>query len=502
MHAAPYVTVFRWPVEALVPTPVTATYCKYHSSIPARWNCASCGIDLCSQCIKTEYLPQAVAVCPVCKNELQAFSASNLITPFWYRIPRFFVYPFNLTALVYIAALALLSVVLFKPNLLAMLMQVVLFLVFLRYAYAVLNHTALGHMTPPPVNFSMVTDGLEMPFKQLGVYIFMGIAFGFLLSSLGAVAATIYLVVMLVCIPATAMVIAVENSFMRAINPLALVSIVTRIGWSYLILCIFLLILWGGTSVVMELIGGSERSIYVLLLVYNLVTMYFLLVMYHMMGYAIYQYHEELGFQVEVDAEEQPELKRRAGTADIAPVHHPVISEAEVLVKEGKIPEAIAVLRDGLAQNGQDLEIQERLHKLLKIGKQAKLLIETAPAYIRNLLAQNHARKAADVYADAFAFSPAFKLTAPDQVYPIASELKQAGRAKAALAAMDGFAKHFPGHQDVPKLYLLAAKILCETFKQDRKAKGILEQLLARYPQHPLGADIRNYLDTIKNLAS
>lgn len=481
---------------------MTATHCKYHASIPARWNCASCSIDLCSQCIKTEYLPQAVAVCPVCKNELQAFSASNLITPFWYRIPRFFAYPFNLTALVYIVALALLSAVLFKPTLLAILMQVVLFLVFLRYAYAVLNHTALGHMTPPPVNYSMVTDGLEMPFKQLGVYIFMGIAVGLLSSFLGAVVATIYLVVMLVCIPATAMVIAVENSFMRAINPLALVSIVTRIGWSYLILCIFLLILWGGTNIVMELLGGVGRSIYVLLLVFSLVSMYFLLVMFHMMGYVIYQYHEELGFQVEIDPEEQSELKQRASVAGVAPVHHPVISEADILIKEGKIPEAVAVLKDGLAKNDQDLEVQERLHKLLKIGKQTKLLIETAPAYIRNLFANNNARKAADVYADAFAVSPAFKLTVPDQVYPVASELKQAGRAKAALAVMDGFAKQFPGHQDIPKLYFLTAKILCENFKQDRKAKGVLEQLLARYPQHPLGADIRTYLDTIKNLAS
>ena len=470
---------------------MTASYCKYHPSIPARWNCAPCGSDLCSQCIKTEYLPQAVAVCPVCKHELQAFSASNLITPFWFRIPRFFIYPFNLTALAYIMVLALLSVVLFKPNLLAMLMQVVLFLVFLRYAYAVLNHTALGHMTPPPVNISMVTDGLEMPFKQLGVYIFMGIVVALLSSFLGAVVATIYLVVMLVCIPATAMVIAIENSFVRAINPLALISIVTRIGWSYLILCIFLLILWGGTSVVMEVLGGGQRSIHVLLLVYNLVSMYFLLVMYHMMGYVIYQYHEELGFQVEIDAEEQPELRQRAGAVGITPAHHPVIGEAE-----------ITVLQDGLAKNALDLEIQERLHKLLKIGKQTKLLVETAPVYICNLLAQNHARKAADVYADAFAVAPAFKLTAPEQVFPIASELKQAGRAKAALAAMDGFAKQFPAHNDIPKLYFLAAKVLCENFKQDQKARGILEQLLARYPQHPLGADIRQYLDTIKNLAS
>lgn len=480
-----------------------ASFCKHHPSTPARFSCIPCRFDLCSRCIKTEYLPEPVPTCPACSKELHEVSASNLITPFWRRIPRFFVYPFNLVALVYIVVLAVLSVMLFKPTLFGVLIQLVPFLVFLRYAYAVLTHTALGHMTPPPVNLGMINEGLEMPFKQLGVYIFMGFAINVLFALFGVLAASVYSIIMVVCLPATAMVIAIDNSFFRAINPVALISIAARIGWPYMILCLFLFILWGGTNVVMDIVVDGEQSLHTALLVYNLASMYFLLVMFHMMGYVIYQYHEELAFDVEVDAEDQREFRSLStGSGDTPPVEHPVINEAEVLVRQGNIPEAISVLRNGVAQDGEDLDVQERLHKLLKFDKQAQVLEETTPIYIRSLLARNQTRKAADVFADVVAHAPSFRLTTPEQVLPIASELKQSGRGRAALTAMDGFAKHFPGHNDIPDVYFLAASTLCEDFKQDRKAKSILEQVLARYPQHPRVADIRGYLNTIDKLAS
>lgn len=441
-------------------------------------------------------------MCPACSNELQELSTGNLITPFWWRIPRFFAYPFNLSALAYIAVLAILSVLFFRPTLFGLLVQIIPFLVFLRYAYAVLTHTALGHMAPPPIDFSMINEGLELPFKQLGVYLFMGIAINVLLSFFGPLVAALYTIIMLVCLPATAMVIAIENSFIRAINPVALISIVTRIGWSYIILLVFLLILWGGTNVIMDLVVSEQSSFHAALLVYNLASMYFLLVMFHMMGYVIYQYHEELGFDVEVDPEDQSDFRQLATTTGAETVAHPAISEAEVLIRQGNIPEAITILRDSAAKDGSNLAVHEHLHKLLKISRQTQLWSETAPGYIRNLLAESQTRKAADVFADVVAAVPSFRLSTPDHVLPIASELKRAGRPKAALVAMDGFAKRFQGHNDVPDVYLLVAKTLCEDFKKDRKAKDILEHLLAHYPRHPLEGEIRGYLGTIDNLAS
>lgn len=481
---------------------MSAACCKHHPSVPARYHCLPCRTHFCSRCARTEYVPEPVATCPHCQRELQTLSASNLITPFWRRIPKFFIYPFNPAALAYIVVLAVLSMILFRPTFVGALIQVIPFLVFLRYAYAVLTHTALGHMTPPPIDFDMINSGLEMPFKQLGVYIFIGLAANVLLSFVGPLVAAVYTIFMVACLPATAMVIAIENSFLRAINPVPLLGVILRVGWPYLVLCIFLLILWGGTNVVMQFMVGSEGSLRAALLVYNLASMYFLLVMFHMMGYVIYQFHEELAFDVEVDPEDQGEFGKQAGGTGASLPDHPVVSEAEVLVKQGNIPQAIEVLKDGVARDNQDLKLQEHLHKLLKIAGRAQSLAELAPAYIRNLLARHHSRKAADVFADVVAVDPSFRLTTPDHVLPIARELKQSGRARAALTAMDGFAKQFPGHNDIPDTYFLAAKTLCEDFKQDGKARGILEQLLARYPHHPRVDEIRSYLSTIENLVS
>lgn len=481
---------------------MSASYCKHHPSVPARWSCIPCRTDLCSRCTRTDYIPEPVAVCPSCGKELQPLSASNLITPFWRRIPRFFAFPFNPGSLGYIIVLAVLSVVLFRPTFMGLLLQVVPFLVFLRYAYSVLNRTALGHMAPPGIDSAMVGGDLGMPFKQFGVYICMGFITNLLSGLVGPVAAVAYFVVMLVCLPASAMMIAIENSFLRAINPVALLSVVTRIGWSYLILCIFLLILWGGTSVVMRLVLNDQHSVHTVLFVYNLASMYFLLVMFHMMGYVIYQYHEELAFDVDVDAEDQPEFRQTTGRAREPVNDHPVINEAEVMIKQGDISAAVDILKEGAARDREDLDVQDRLHKLLKMSGQTKSLTENAPAYIRNLLARNQTRKAADVFADVVQAEPSFRLSVPDQVLPIASELKHSGRPKAALVAMEGFANRFPGHDDIPETYFLAAKTFCEDLRQDGKARKILQQLLSRYPQHMLVPEIQGYLKTVDKLAS
>jgi len=473
---------------------LASVHCKYHPRVPARWHCTACGIDFCATCIKFENLPQPTAVCTVCHAEAESLGATNVITPFWMRIPRFFAFPANLGALLYITILAIVSTVTLSQSLLGMLMQLAVFAVFLRYAYAVLSHTALGHLTPPPIGFDMVNEGLELPFKQLAVFLFLGLVSNLLYSQVGAWVAWIYWFGMTLCIPATAMVIAINNSFWRAVNPVALLGIVRCIGWPYLILCVFLYILWGGSGVVMSMVG-SRISFEIAFFVYSLASMYFLLVMFHMMGYVIYQYHEQLGFAVEVPIEEHG-----AANGASAKPGNPAVREADILVKEGKTEEAVTRLKEWTARQPADLEAREKLHALARLTRNTALVVEQAPGLITALLAANKRKAAADVFLDAATVQPGFQPVQAADFHPLATQLETMRRFPAILGLLSGFAKRFPGHADIPSLYYLGARVLSEQFKQDKKAAAILAGLLEKYPRHELVPAIQKYLATVNQL--
>lgn len=471
--------------------------CKYHPRVPARWVCANCAIEFCSSCVKREGRNGELVLCTVCNYPVSSLGLGNVITPFWSRIPRFFIYPANPTSLTYITVLSLISAALFSPSLFGLLIQLVIFVVFLRYAYAVLDDTARGHLNPPKVTVDMVIQEIELPFKQLAVFILMGVALGFTHGMAGSALANLLLFFFVLCIPATVMVIAIQRSVFQAINPLMLVSIIKRIGLPYFILFVFLLILWGGSSVIMELVVG-RIPLRLLLVISNISSMYFLLIMFNMMGYVIYQYHEQLGFHVEVDYEETDE----AGVRQAAEPVDPVGNQVNILISEGKLPEAISFLQEKLKTADADIDLHDRYHKLLVIADDKEQLLEHGKRFIGMLVSQRRLKRALEIYRECSEADNGFQLDDPNLVYPLAKYGKDMGAHRLALAIMNGFAKRYPGHRDIPRVYFLAATVLCEGFKQDEKAKKMLNDLATRYPGHEIVPEIRKYLSVISGLST
>lgn len=441
-----------------------------------------------------DYLPGPVATCPTCNKDLTSLGARNLIPPFWSRTPRFFAYPFNLSTLIYIGTLSLLSSALFFLSFLGFLIHFALFMVFLRYAYAVLAHTARGHLDPPRIDFSMINEDLDLPFKQIGVYVFFGLMAFTLFKFFGGLVASVYMFVMMFCIPATAMVIAVDNDFKRAINPVVLLSIVRRVGWPYLALLAFLIILWGGADIVMDLIG-APHSFRAALFIYSLLSMYFTVVMFHMMGYVIYQYHEEFGYSVDVDPEERFDHALSAGVRQ-----PPGAGDIDVLLKEGRVEAAITELQNKIALNPRDAFLRELLQKLVLAGHDKAAAVTNGAELVKLFLAEGNVHKAAMVFAQCYRLDAAFNPVPPDHVLPIASELARLREYRAALGIVNAFAKNYPGHCDIPAIYLLAARVLCEGFRKDREAEKLLLRLGKTYSGHELAPKINEYLATVRKL--
>ena len=72
---------------------------------------------------------------------------------------------------------------------------------------------------------------------------------------------------------------------------------------------------------------------------------------------------------------------------------------------------------------------------------------------------------------------------------PLAKTASELRRDTTAFELPKGFDKRFPGHADIPAVYMLAATILLERQNQYAMAQKIFQGIVQKFPQHPLAAE-------------
>lgn len=468
--------------------------CKYHNERPAKWYCESCQIYYCSSCIpkKTSHIDVR---CPVCHNEISTVAAENSIESFWNRIPTFFLYPLNFSSLLFLLSLSATSLGIEYDPILAITIPIIVIIFFLRYAYFALEQTAKGYMETPSFSIDILLNQLDLPLKQI-LIIVAAIAFNFTvydLFGLGALSFT--LVFTIVASPASVMVLATEYSFFKAFNPIIIGRLITRIGKPYFILCAFLSLLLISSEVSFSLLTSIIPTKY-LWPGYFFINMYFILIMYNMMGYVIFQYHEKLEFDIEVDLDNHRAVDDTANDTNKSES----IIQAEILLKEGKVDLAIKKLLIESKKSPADFSIREMLHKLLKVtGKLDELALHTS-TYLERLLFDNKHAKAIDILIETRELIPTYIPDKAKNRYDLAVLLDEQNYSEIALACVNNLHRDFPAYEGIPKAYFLAAKIMCEKMGDDNRAITVLKYVLSNYSVNELEQEMRAYIEMVDNL--
>jgi len=430
----------------------------------------------------------------VCKCPAESLGAGNLIRPFWHRIPSFFLYPLHTAPLLFILALTGIDV-LVSDTLFGILIELALFMGLMKYAYVALERTARGYLEPPPVNWETISTELELPFKQLFVVLLL-VMLNSKLYALGGSGMLLAGVLFTALIfPASVMVLAVEHSFFQAINPLTLLGVIRRIGSAYFILCVFLFLLMSG---VLE--AGAFMAQWLPAAMYlpisNFLAMTFLLIMFHMMGYVLYQYHELLGFDIEQEYAEADSVQSLVAESD------PSLREVEILIQEGKVETARDRLIELVKTSPGDMTYRERLHRVLIGTADSDGLRAYSADYISRLMLEGRPSEALRVYSECYRLDRNFKFGNARQRHEMARLLRKNGQARAALAVLNNLHRDFPGYEGIPDAYLLVARLLCENFNQDAKANQVLEFLEKNYPDDPRMAQVQAYRKLVTTLGA
>jgi tetratricopeptide (TPR) repeat protein len=465
--------------------------CKYHPDSPARWVCSTCSINYCKSCVSEEDTGRGV-FCPVCKNKLHPVSSSNAIKPFWIISGKFFAYPLHLHPLGFLIVLTILYAQ-FDPTLMGKLMHFVISIVFMKYTYAVLEDTAHGHLKPLPINGKVINDELDLPFKQILLTLIISAINIYILIHFGYAAVSVSVVLTSVAFPAVIMVLALKHSFFSALNPILIVNVIKRIGAAYFLLALLLLLLLSASATVMNVLYSSV-SYNSYILISSFVNMYFALIMFHLMGYVLYQYHTELGFDIAVRADD---IKIKSSDE---PVINSQLRGVEILVQEGKVQEANARLALMINENPANNDFQMYNLKLQHLLGDMDAYNKHAKKYISYLFASQQIPHAIKILPIILTSSPSFKPAQATERFELAKLLKQNGRSKAAVMLINKLHTDFPSFKEIPEAYFMASKILCEQLGNDMQAISILNFLLLKFPEHALRGEIETYLGLIKTL--
>ncbi len=404
------------------------------------------------------------------------------VTPFWNRIPRFFLYGINRDVLLILGAITIANYFIS-----GWLMLIVYQVIIIKYAAEVLQQTSQGTLSSPVLSFSVINENLELPFKLFLVYLCYFYALGKLLEILPywLLIPAIFIAVLL--LPAVVISLVISEDINHALNPLNWFSIALRIGWPYLIMFLFLVLFSIVNTQVGDILGGRMSSR--ILSSFELaLDGYFMVVIFHLMGYVVLQYHEQLGHeapeglqQTEQDDEHSSPLMQR-------------------FLDEGNIPAALAELSSLIQDSPHDLELRRRMYVILSMHGEHERLRRYAPHYFNMLMEQGRKEDAASVYLDAVERGEAFTPDKAAHHLPIMQVLRIRRKQKQAVLLGQGFHKRFPGDLHTPELYLEMARILSEELQRDDLAKNTLAYVLKNHPEAPVVNEVKKYYSLLSQL--
>jgi len=483
------------------------TYCVYHPTRPALWYCESCDAYFCSSCITKRDLSgmnkkATMYLCPKCKSMAQQLAIENVVEPFWNRLPKFFAYPFTTQVVIFIVVLSVFMTLFSAPGLFSKLIQTLLFGVLLKYGFTVIKDTAQGNMKPPEINERTISEdfGVVVKYWALGFLFFLAILISFLfimpvIIGLGpAVGILLFgsiVVFLLLVYPAVVIVLATSGSLLNAINPSISVRMAWRIGPSYLLMYLFLFILYFAPATVVYFAQPFLPRI-LLVFIFAMVNCYYTIVAHHLMGYLILQHHETIGYDVDLETQnvcEKPTGAEQGSTRDL-------INRTNIFIKEGKLDDAITLIRTETQGEITNLDLAERYYNLLKLKERTPEMLEHAKGYLDLLVRTDKKDTMREIYLECTALDSSFSPHAI-ALFKIAGSMNEHGNFRGALSAYNQFIKASPRDPLVPKAYFLAANVFNEKMLNPEKASTVLERLIRYFPDSEIIPYAQKYLRDI-----
>lgn len=423
-------------------------YCTYHPLEAATYHCPQCRIAVCDTCVDDSENDLGVR-CLKCRGELTLLAAEHRVPPFWRRLEDSFRYPINLQTLLLIAVVSVVTPLTalvgagFLPSLIVNLAATG---VMLKYSFLCLQETSAGKFTAPNLADAYL-GGISLLLKLLAMLLLMG----------GAVLATAVFihpglanllgVLLIIAFPATLIHFAISGDFAAALNPVNTTRLILTLGLPYGVLIALILVMVGSVSVIHQLIGFDFSL--VTLSLQGMVSNYYLVVVFHIMGYMLFQYQGRLGYRAREHSDEEGR-SREAVT----------LVYLDVLLKEGNYDALLTGFDKALEQFPTSKALFARYFDFLIQAKNPAWLGCFSERYLQFLHHYGQGDMLYQAYRSILTITPGFRPDSPDLRLVLARACQHKGDARGVVHLINGMQRLYPDYPQLPTALELLAEAL------------------------------------------
>ncbi|MFQ3230258.1 B-box zinc finger protein [Reinekea sp.] len=402
--------------------------CKYHPLVPTSFHCDVCEQSTCATCVD-DTSAHGDPHCIRCGGYLESVANSDNVAPFWRRIEDAFKYPVNSEALMMIIGVSVgMAVVSSLPfgGLTLLIITLALYGAMLNYSFMAMTTSSEGDFEPPTAIDALV-GGLGLSFKMILMIILMVVLLFLTAIQLGSLAVNLLAILFVVGLPAILITFAHSGSILQALNPLMFVTLMFRVGFPYLVLLGFIMVMSSSVALISSIIGNDFAAVSTVL--QSIVTNYYTVVMFHLMGYMLYQYQDRLGFS---------STNNISGYDNQRSAQDNLTARINALLKEGEYARCLDLLKEGATNFPDEKQFSEKYFDLLLMLKQSKALTTFAETYFMRLAKAQQLDRLYSQYRRLAFVVPKFKPQSSELRYRLAQSCDQQGDFKAVYLMING----------------------------------------------------------------
>jgi len=445
--------------------------CKYHPLSPATFRCNQCFTFNCDQCID-EGDGHKQEICFHCSTAVEHLGAINEAVPFWRRLEESFKYPLNTNTLIFIVLVSFVTTLAgFVPF--AIIIYLALTGAFLKYCFTCLEKTAEGLFVPPEIAESY-GGGLVLMVKILAITIAFAVAVIYMDIYLGRQISGLFVTLLTIALPAIIIIYGMTDDLLEAFNPMSIVRLIASIGLPYGLILAFIMVMSASVGVINELIGYEFTLVSTTL--QAVVTNYYTIVMFHILGYTIFQYQGELGFTARESFGEGKEPRSERDR---------LAAKLDVTLKEGRYNDVVKLFDKAIKKHPKDKEFNKQYFEFLYASKRTQVIEKASTRYLHFLLSTKQDHQLRNVYKRVLQQIPQYKPESPQLRCILAHLCREGGDAISAVKLINGLHKEFPDYEDLVDAYELMADALDDIpHKQEQAAKcrRLIERLKKSNP--------------------
>lgn len=453
--------------------------CKYHLHKKALWHCNHCDTPFCIDCCDVEpgmHSPR----CLLCRNNMDSYGISDQVEPFWNKLNDFAKYALHKNAIRFVATFLAICVVagfvtsFLSISILTWLTYLALYFILISYSLKVVTKVARGDFEAPTYDEAITFNDDEVGKAGLALDLFISFYFVFLFWFQMYEAVLISAIAFALLYSAMIINLAMTRHLSSALMPNELLRTIIAIGFPYLLLKIFIFLLGAGLFKASVTIYFWFPGPIAFLLIFALAS-WTLLYIHSMLGYAVYQYHAELGYGIDAEqimnnenVQQVPELRK--------------LAHADVYIQEGRFDDAESALYDAAKNPQYSSQALERLIKLNMARKNPVATVKAARAYYEQKDLFKHAPKALALYQEIDSFEPRFKPMNANARAILIGAVRNPKLLPVVEKLTTDMQEKLEQDPDLAKALSAEAKFYAEVMNDDDKAIDLLKQLLDKFP--------------------